>query len=154
MAFKFGKRSKRELKGVHPDMIRVVNRALALSDIDFMVTDGIRTITEQTEMVRCGASRTMNSKHLTQLETGYGHAVDLVGLLNGKARWEWPVVYEIAEVMRQAAEVEDVNVRWGGCWGWITDSVGSMEDLVNEYKKRKKKQGKKPFLDGPHFELA
>ena len=154
MAFKFGKRSKRELVGVHPDLVRVVKKALELSDIDFMVTDGLRTIEEQAELVKRGASKTMKSKHLVQPRTDTGHAVDLVGLLNGKARWEWPVVYKIAEVMRQAAEIEDVNIRWGGSWDWITDSVGSMEDLVKAYKKRKKKQGKKPFLDGPHFELA
>jgi peptidoglycan L-alanyl-D-glutamate endopeptidase CwlK len=153
MSFKFGKRSKRELEGVHPDLLRVVNTALELSPIDFMVTDGLRTVAEQAELVKRGASKTMNSKHLRKA-SGYGHAVDLVGLLNGKARWEWPVVYQVAEVMRQAAEVEDVNIRWGGCWATITDSVGSMEDLVKDYKKRKKKKGKKPFLDGPHFELA
>lgn len=154
MSFKFGKRSKRELEGVHPDLLRVVNTALELSDIDFMVTDGLRTVSEQAQLVAKGVSKTMNSKHLRQDETGYGHAVDLVGLLSGKARWEWPVVYKIAEVMRQAAEIQDVNIRWGGCWATITDSVGSMEDLVKDYKKRKKKKGKKPFLDGPHFELA
>ena len=154
MGFKFGKKSKRELEGVHPDMLRVVKKALELSTIDFMVTDGLRTITEQTELVKRGASKTMNSKHLKQLDTGYGHAVDLVGLLNGKARWEWPVVYEVAERMREAAEIEDVNIRWGGCWATITDSEGNMKSLVDKYKRRKEKQGKKPFLDGPHFELA
>ena len=89
--FKLGKRSKRELEGVHPDLVRVVKTAIKLSDIDFTVTDGLRTISEQAELVKRGASKTMRSNHLKQLETGYGHAVDLVGLLNGKARWEWPV---------------------------------------------------------------
>jgi len=152
MMFKFGKRSRKELKGVHPHLVAVVKHALNLSSIDFKVIDGVRTKEEQQELVDRGASKTMNSKHRKQ-EDGYGHAVDLVGLLHGKTRWEWPVVYEVAAVMQQAAEECQVKVRWGGAWTVLNDNAYP-DVLVKLYKKRKKAKGKKPFVDGPHFELA
>ena len=153
MGFKLGKKSLRELEGVHPDMIQVVKKALKFSEIDFTIVDGIRTIEEQRDLVKRGVSQTMNSKHLRQSKTGYGHAVDLVGLINGKARWEWPVVYQVAEAMKQAAEDHGVKIRWGGSW-CILNGPYDPETLSRLYIKSREEKGKKPFLDGPHFELA
>ena len=150
--FRFGKRSRKELAGVHPALVEVVECALRLSSIDFKVIDGLRTKKEQQELVDRGASKTMRSKHRKQ-EDGWGHAVDLVGLLHGKVRWEWPVVYEVASVMQQSAEECGVAIRWGGAWTILNDNE-SPEELVKQYKARKKAKGKKPFVDGPHFELA
>ena len=95
----------------------------------------------------------MNSKHLRQHSTGYGHAVDLVGLLYGKARWEWPVVYKVAEAMKEAAEDHGVKLRWGGSW-CVLNGPYSPEQLSKLYIKNCEEKNKKPFLDGPHFELA
>lgn len=153
MSFKFGKRSERELVGVHPELVRVVRLALEMSSIDFGITDGLRTVSEQTELVKRGASKTMNSRHLKQLATGYGEAVDLVGYLHGKARYEWPVVFEVADVMQQAAEELGVPIKWGGAWATLNNAKGPKK-LQKAYIARKTAKGKKPFLDGPHFELA
>ena len=153
MAFKFGKRSENELKGVHPRMVEVVRLALKMSSIDFGITDGLRTVSEQADLVKRGASKTMRSRHLKQVDTGYGEAVDLVGYLHGKARYEWPVVFQVTKTMQKAAEELGIPIRWGGAWATLNNG-GKPKQLQKAYIERKKAKGKKPFLDGPHFELA
>ena len=146
--FTLGQSSLRELKGVHPDLVSVVKRAIQLSAQDFTVHDGIRTEEEQRRLVASGASTTMNSRHLT------GHAVDLVPFVNGKLRWEWPPIYVIADAVRIAARELNVPIRWGGSWDVdFTSSNQSPEDLVEEYVRRRRRQGLRAFIDGPHYEL-
>ncbi|MCI0488934.1 MAG: M15 family metallopeptidase [Blastocatellia bacterium] len=144
--FTFSQRSLAELRGVHPDLVAVVNRALELSEIDFAVHDGIRTEAEQGELVRRGASRTMKSDHLT------GHAVDLVPVINGKLRWEWQPIYLIAEAMRTAARELGVRLEWGGHWGeelTATDDIPAL--FVRRYVEKRRAMGRSAFIDGPHF---
>jgi len=146
--FKFGEKSLSELKGVHPELVAVVNRALELTVQDFSVHDGLRTVEEQKKMVASGASKTMDSRHLT------GHAVDLVPYINGKLRWEWVPIYRIADAVRIAAIELGTPIRWGGAWDiTFTENPDSPEDLVIDYVARRKKAGKEAFIDGPHFEL-
>ena len=146
--FKLGEKSVKELQGVHADLVAVVKRAIELSVQDFAVHDGIRTPEEQKEHVASGASQTLDSRHLS------GHAVDLVPLINGKLRWAWPPIYRIADAVRTAAKELNVPLRWGGAWDInFTDSDDRPEDLLADYSARRKKAGKKLFLDGPHFEL-
>jgi peptidoglycan L-alanyl-D-glutamate endopeptidase CwlK len=146
--FKFGEKSLSELKGVHPELVAVVNRALELTVQDFSVHDGLRTVEEQKKMVASGASKTMDSRHLT------GHAVDLVPYINGKLRWEWVPIYRIADTVRIAAIELGTPIRWGGAWDiTFTENPDSPEDLVIDYVARRKKAGKEAFIDGPHFEL-
>ncbi len=146
--FKLSEKSLKELEGVHADLVAVVKRALELSVQDFAVHDGTRTLKEQQKMVETGVSQTLDSRHLT------GHAVDLVPYVNGKLRWEWPPIYKIADAVRMAANELGIPLRWGGAWDIpFTDSTEPPEDLVTDYTARRKKAGKKAFLDGPHFEL-
>lgn len=148
MGFKLGTKSLRELKGVHPDLVKVVKRAIELTPQDFSVHDGIRTLEEQKELVSRGVSKTLNSRHIS------GHAVDLVPYINGKLRWEWEPIYQIADAVRQAACELEVPIRWGGAWDCnFTEEEDAPEDIVTDYSARRKKAGKKAFLDGPHFEL-
>ena len=129
MAFRLGKRSLSRLEGVHPDLIRVVERAIRMSVCDFTVLEGVRTIERQQKLFQVGASKIMNSRHLT------GHAVDLGAYVDGTVRWDWPLYYQIANAMKMASLEEDVLVRWGGDW----DSDGEYDD--------------EKWRDGPHFEL-
>lgn len=104
----FGTRSLLELDGVHPVLVSLAHRALRLSLVDFTVHDGRRTRQEQEEYVRTGVSQTMVSRHLLQ-EDGWGHALDLVPYVNGRLRWEWGPIFELAEAVRAAAhEVDDL----------------------------------------------
>ncbi len=153
MTYRLGKRSMRELVGVHPGLVDIVERALSRSPVDFMVFDGLRTVSEQAEYVQTGVSQTMKSMHLKQAD-GWGHAVDLVPYINGKARWELGPCGQIAEVVREAAEHHNIRVRWGGCWMVLNGTMGlGGMDLVDLYTARKRASGRQAFIDGPHFEI-
>ena len=150
MAFKLSQRSLDRLEGVKPDLVNVVKRAIELTTVDFGVTEGLRTEERQKELVAKGASKTMKSKHLD------GNAVDLMVYVDGRGCWELNLYDEVADAMRQAAIEEGVPVRWGCAWHIdnIEDYDGTMEDAMNAYIDLRRSQGKRPFLDGPHFELA
>ncbi|HDL7463461.1 TPA: M15 family metallopeptidase [Yersinia enterocolitica] len=113
--FIFGKASENNLNGVHPDLVKVVRRALELTPIDFKVIEGRRTLERQRELVKAGASQTLNSRHLT------GHAVDIVPLPEGKVSWEWKYFYPMADAMKQAAAELGIAVEWGGNWATFKD---------------------------------
>lgn len=118
--------SEARLRGVHPDLVRVVRRCAAdWSDPEtgFIVTCGLRTIEEQRLLYSKGATRTMRSRHLT------GHAVDLAATVQGQVRWDWPLYSRLAKAMKDAAKAENkkVPLEWGGDWA--------------------------TFKDGPHFQL-
>lgn len=115
MMFMLGSRSVSRLKGVHPDLVAVVNRAIKLTEVDFAVLEGLRTHTRQIELVKAGASQTMNSRHLT------GHAVDLGAYVGGAVRWDWPLYYKIAAAMKKAAAELGVPIEWGGDWKSFKD---------------------------------
>lgn len=147
MTFRFGQRSLDNLKGVHPDLVMVVHRALEITACDFAVIDGLRTLEEQKELMNNGASTTLRSRHLT------GHAIDLAPWIGGRLRWDWPPYYTIADAMQDAAIELDVPVRWGGSWELLNNIEVPLEVAVLQYSNRKIAQGKVPFPDGGHFEL-
>lgn len=158
MAYALGRGSLAALQGVHPDLVRVVHRAIQLTDTDFSVTEGLRTLARQRVLVAKGASTTLASRHLPGTD-GLGHAVDLVPYVDfdgdGKAelRWDWPLCYRIAHAMQAAAIAEDVPIRWGGCWDRGLTSLGDVEAASQDYVRRRLAQGQRAFMDGPHFEL-
>lgn len=126
MGFSLSPTSEKNLRGVHPDLVRVVRRAITITPVDFRVIEGVRSLERQKEMVARGSSQTMNSRHL-RAANGVGHAVDIVPLVGGRISWAWPDYYPLAEAIKDAARVEGVPVEWGGDW--------------------------KSFKDGPHWQL-
>lgn len=115
MPYTLSQRSLGKLKGVHLDLSRVVQRAIQITDTDFMVTEGLRSEKRQAELVKAGASKTMKSRHLT------GHAVDLAAVVNGEVRWDWPLYAKLAKAMKQAAAELGVPLEWGGDWRTLKD---------------------------------
>ena len=109
------KKSIDRLSGVHPDLVAVVKLAIELSDIDFQVIEGVRSKARQEQLVKAGASKTMNSRHLT------GHAVDLAALVNDSIRWDWPLYFKIADAMKKAAVQLKIKIVWGGDWRTFKD---------------------------------
>lgn len=110
-----------KLKGVHPDLVRVIKKAAEITKVEFVVIEGLRTLERQKQLVAAGASKTLKSRHLT------GHAVDVVPLVDGKIRWDWPLYHKLAPFIQAAARAENVPIEWGGDW--------------------------KSFPDGPHWQL-
>ena len=148
MTYKLGNRSKEKLEGVDERMASVVRYAISVTKQDFSVICGMRTLKEQERLFKKGASKTMKSKHLD------GDAVDLMAWVDGD-RWELKLYDEIADAMAEAARAIDVPVKWGAAWsvGDIRSWDGTMEDAMNAYVDLRRSQNKRPFIDGPHFEL-
>lgn len=125
--FKLSRASEEKLQGVHPDLVKVVRLALRLSEVDFKVIEGVRTPARQKQLFQQGATRTLQSSHLT------GHAVDLVPL---PLDWHNLVAFgKVAKAMFEASRQLKIPIRWGGDW----NRNGSSKD--------------EKFYDGPHFEL-
>ena len=149
MAFKFSTRSQEKLIGVDSELKEIVSLAITYTKIDFGVIEGIRTVAQQKVLVESGASQTMDSKHLE------GRAVDLMAYVDGRGCWELNVYDDIADAMKRAAIEIDVAVRWGAAWT-VTDIRewnGTMEEAMNSYIDTRRGQGRRPFIDAPHFEL-
>lgn len=127
--FELTPRDNMLLRGLHPDLQRVIRRAAQIAPFPFRITEGLRTAARQEQLVKSGASKTLNSRHLT------GHAIDLVPLvdIDGDGKFEsnelyhWPLYYRLAPAIKQAAKDEGVPIEWGGDW--------------------------RSFKDGPHWQL-
>jgi len=115
MAFRFSSGSKSRLSTVHPALQKVVNKALALSEVDFAVIEGIRPPSRQRQLVEAGASKTLKSKHLT------GRAVDLAPVIGGRISWDWPPFHKIAAAMKAASAELGIPIVWGGDWRTFKD---------------------------------
>lgn len=121
---KLNNTSETRLRGVHPDLVRVVRRCAADwkdPETGFIVTCGLRTKEEQRLLYEKGATRTMRSRHLT------GHAVDLAFTIHGAVKWDFPLYTKLSKAMKAAAKAEKVPIEWGGDWP--------------------------RFRDGPHYQL-
>ena len=154
MSFNLSNRSLGRLEGVHPQLIDVVSRAIEITSVDFGVTQGVRTIAEQEANVAAGRSQTMKSKHLIQND-GYSHAVDLVAYIGSDVSWELNVYDNICDAMATAANEIGVPIKWGAAWseGDIRNYEGTAEDAMNAYIDLRRSQGRRPFIDAPHFEM-
>jgi len=149
MTFKLSDRSLGNLKGIDERLVEVVKYAITVTRVDFGVIEGLRTVERQRELVARGASQTMRSKHLT------GRAVDLMAYIGSRASWELNLYDNIADSMKLAAIEIDVPIRWGAAWhiNDIREWDGTMQDAMDEYVDVRRSQGRRPFIDGPHFEL-
>lgn len=154
MSFRLSQRSLDRLEGVHPDMAAVVERAIQLTEVDFGVTQGVRTLDEQKANVAAGRSQTMKSKHLLQ-DDGFSHAVDVVAYVGPDVSWELNLYDDICDAFKQAAEEIGCSIKWGAAWseGDIRSYPGSAEDAMMAYVDLRRSQGRRPFIDAPHFEL-
>ena len=115
MSIVLGHRSLARLEGVHLDLVRVVKKAAAMSPLDFTVLEGLRTLERQKQLSQLGATKTLNSRHLT------GHAVDLAPMIGGAVSWDWPLYHRLAKIIKEAAVAENVPIEWGGDWRTFKD---------------------------------
>lgn len=130
MSFKLGKTSRKRLEGVNSDLVKVIERAIKITNIDFTVLEGVRSRQRQEQLLRAGRSKTMNSRHLT------GHAVDVAPIEHGRIPWEEPEKFlEVVDAVFQAADELGVLVQSGTDW-----------DMDGDYKDES-------FFDGPHIQI-
>lgn len=126
MTITLSQRSLTRLEGAHPDLAKVIKRVAAISDLDFIVLEVLRTVERQRELVKHGASKTMNSRHLPGKD-GKSRAVDIAPMIGGQVSWDWPLYRRLAPIIKQAAKDVGVPIEWGGDW--------------------------RSFKDGPHWQL-
>lgn len=127
MSYQFGKRSLENLKGVNPLLVKVLNRALEITPVDFTVIEGLRTVERQKQLVSEGKSQTMNSRHIT------GDAVDVIPI---NTKWKVEEFIPILKAIKQAGDELGVKLRFG--INWKNDP-----SLPIETK----------FIDAPHVEI-
>ena len=114
--FAFGPRSEQRLQGVHPDLVKIVRRALQLSAVDFSVVEGVRSLERQRELFAAGKSRTMRSRHIT------GHAVDLYPVSRAGEDWVREDFEPVVAAMQQAALELGLPLECGHFWKSFPDS--------------------------------
>lgn len=107
---KYDQRSLARLSGVHPKLVSLIKDFAQTSTQDFIVTEGLRTVDRQKELVQAGASRTMKSKHLT------GRAVDLAVVVGTEVRWDWPLYAALGKALKAHAAAMGIGIVWGGDW--------------------------------------
>ena len=131
--YNLSERSLNSLKGVNPNLVKVVERAIELTEQDFWVLEGVRS--KEQCYINYGKGRTaaqcsakgvttkyaqpslskvtwlnnpLASKHVT------GNAVDLV-----PSPVDWNTISKcttISKAMKQAAKELGVDLEWGGDW--------------------------------------
>ncbi len=153
--FSLGNSSLTKLGFAHPDLIRVIKRAIQITAVDFSVGETIRSVERQKQLVAAGASKTMNSRHLPG-SLKLSNAADLHAYVAGQLSWDWPLYFKIADAMRQAARDCSVQIEWGGVWDRrLNDLQGNLENECHQYVSRRKAMypDRDVFIDGPHFQL-
>lgn len=149
-----GAQSRAALKGVHPSLVKVVERAIQITEQDFRVIEGVRSLARQKKLVAQGNSKTMRSKHLVQSD-GYGHAVDLAPVVGGEVVWSHELIRPIVLAMRRASTELKVKVEWGSIWdrnlAQLPATLPGIADAVEAYKAR---HPGPDFIDGPHYQLV
>jgi len=152
--FKLSNRSLEKLEGVNPLLVDTVKRAIQLSKVDFGVIYGVRSLAEQEKLYKAGRSQTMKSRHLIQ-DDGTSHAVDLMAYDGSNPSWDIVMYDDIADAMKAAAKETGAKICWGASWHIddITKWDGTMEEAMNAYVDLRRSQSRRPFIDGPHFQL-
>jgi peptidoglycan L-alanyl-D-glutamate endopeptidase CwlK len=126
--YQLSDQSSDRLMGVHTDLVKIVYRAIQTTEIDFGVSEGLRSLKTQKEYLAKGVTTTLNSRHLS------GHAVDVFAYVGGTARWEMPLYEKIHDAFKSASEELGIPVEWGG--GWKSFPDGPHFQLPwNEYPK-------------------
>lgn len=115
MGFKLSQRSLDKMIGVNPKLVEVVKLAITKSPLDFSISEGLRTVERQKELVAQKKSQTMKSRHIV------GEAVDICVLIDGKANWDFENYRIVADVFKDCAAELGVKITWGGEWVTLKD---------------------------------
>ena len=113
--FSFSERSKAKLETVDIKLQNLMNVAIKESPYDFSITEGIRTMKRQRELVAQGKSKTLKSYHLR------GKAVDIAIWIDGKVTWDFKYYKPVADHIKQEARKLGYIITWGGDWKSLKD---------------------------------
>lgn len=170
----FGATSNAHLVGVHPRLVSVAQHAIQISTQDFCVAEGVRSAADQlrdwmrrtSKLNGIPVGQIVNGVHGTGVGNhqvkadGFGHAVDLVPIVDGALLWtlpeaqQWQHIYPVAEAMRLAAISFNIRIRWGGVWDRCLNDLNGTGPLAAEVQAYEARHVGADFIDGVHFELA
>lgn len=151
MGYSLSQRSLSKLEGVHPNLVTVTKRAIEVAEVDFAITEGIRSPERQYEMyVRKLSQIAVGGTHVS------GHAVDTMAYEDGQGSWNIKLYDNVADAFKQAAIDCGIGIRWGGAWHIpdIRNWKGTMQECYDDYIQTRRSKGQVPFIDAVHFELA
>jgi len=141
--YKFSNISLNRLRGCHPDLIKIMNLAISVTDVDFGIAEGQRSIEMQQKYFHEGKSKIDGINQKSKHNYNPSLAVDIYAYFDGKAQWDKEIISYLAGIIRACAEVlkrtEEIthSIRWGG--NWDMDGVILLDQS---------------FDDRPHFELV
>ena len=164
MTFSLSQRSRDNLAGVHPDLVRIIAGAIVTTTVDFGITGkAVRTAAEQHALFLQGVTQKDGYKHKSNHQPwadGFGHAADLTPFVAGKpiiTDAAWKLYPAIASAMSLSAKALGMAERltWGGNWYEPMARYGSSPDDMAAAMMRYRQQHPGPdWLDGPHFQLS
>lgn len=127
-------RSLQRLDRAHPQLKKLFIEAAKKCPVNIEISEVDRTKARQAQLLKAGATRTMNSRHIPKNphHERYGakpvsHAVDFFVTVEGKVRWDWPLYAKAGAHIKAVAKQLGIAIVWGGDW--------------------------RTFRDGPHVEL-
>lgn len=164
MTFSLSSRSRGNMAGLHPDLVRIVEGAIVSTSVDFGITGkAVRTAEEQNALFKRGVSQVDGYKRKSNHQPwadGFGHAVDLTPYLDGKpilddrAHALYPHIASAMAVSAAALGLAG-KLTWGGNWFEPMGKYGTSPDDMRAAIARYKVQHPGPdFIDGPHFQLS
>jgi len=149
---KLGQGSLKNMHGLHPDLILLIEASIKDTPIDFSITSGVRTTKEQQALYAQG--RTTKGAVVTQKDgvkkksnhqvkaDGKGHAFDFCPYINGGLSWNNTSAFiAIALHIKAKAKCLGIKVRWGA--DWDNDGITKAQGDTDE-----------GFVDLPHIELT
>jgi peptidoglycan L-alanyl-D-glutamate endopeptidase CwlK len=136
MSYALSSSSKKNRHGVDERLIRISDRAIEITLIDFGHgrDAGKRLASRQNELFRDGASECDGYIDESFHQTGL--ALDFYAFINGKASWEREHLAMVACAFLQAASELGIKIKWGGLWkskshpfyGWDMPHIQLDED--------------------------
>ncbi len=164
MSFRLGPTSEANLVHVEQGLVACARLAISFTTQDFGVFEGLRSVERQKALYLAGASRTLDSYHIPDVD-GVGHALDLVPYVLGRLQWQMPLCLLIAASMHKASHSLGVPLTWGGVWDLPLGDLDPrhLESEVQRYRKRYHAahpavftdgewHQPEPLVDGPHFQ--
>ncbi len=141
--YKFGNTSKSRLQTCHKDIQLIMDEAIKITNVDFGIAEGYRSIEKQQQYFKEGKSKIDGVSKKGKHNYSPSLAVDIYPYFENGAKWDNEhlsylsgIIHAVSEILFADGKISH-KVRWGGNW----DMDGII--LIDQ-----------SFDDRPHFELV
>lgn len=121
MSFRLGTNSRKNLEGVDPELIKLIENALKRTKIDFGIPSlgGLRTAEEQKKLFLAGKSTLDGTEKLSRHQSG--QAFDIFAYVDGRASWNKRHLMQCAVAILETASQMGIALEYGGNWSSFPD---------------------------------